>query len=443
MAASSSGRAPLASGSRLPLAYFALAHVSLAAALAVLVVSPSVPGGFFYHPRMIALVHLLTIGWISGSILGSFYIVAPLTLVVPLPVTWRDWMAWIAFAGGAPGMVAHFWLGTYDGMAWSAGFVLAAIAWVGWRGWTGLASGRVPAAVRAHVRLAFVNMLATGAFGIVLGVDRAHGWLELSPMDATYAHAHLAALGWPVMMIMGLGYRLIPMLLPSAMPAGRTLWLSAMLVEAGLVLLVADALLMLPLMPSGAALVVAGLLSFVVHIARSARTRLPKPPSLPRRDWSLVHIAIAFVWLLVAVTLGLWLSVTPATSSVALHWIYGTGGLLGFIGQIIAAMHGRLVPYYAWYRVLANNPGARPSMSVHALASPRLGCLVCAGWGAGVPVLALGLAAEDPLLIRAGAFALLAAVAAGALQITSIVGRAARVTPHLQPPAPAAPGPPV
>ena len=82
MTAPSARRAALVPGSRLPLAYFALAHASLAAALVALVASPDLPGGFFYHPRMIALVHLLTIGWISGSILGSFYVVAPLALVV-------------------------------------------------------------------------------------------------------------------------------------------------------------------------------------------------------------------------------------------------------------------------------------------------------------------------------------------------------------------------
>jgi hypothetical protein len=417
-------RAPQASASPLPLAYFVLAHASLAAALVILAARPDLPGGFFYHPRMIALVHLLTIGWISGSILGSFYIVAPLALVVPMPVTWRDWIAWMAFAGGAPGMAAHFWLGTYDGMAWSAGLVLGAVAWVGWRGWTGVSSAPVAPAVRGHIRLAFGNMLGAGLFGIAMGVDRAHGWLELSPIDAAYAHAHLASLGWAVMMIMGLGYRLIPMLLPSAMPSGRALWLSAALVEAGLLLLVAGVFGMRPLLPAAATLIVAGLLSFVTRIARSARARLPRPPSLPRRDWSVVQVAVAFVWLLVAVALGWWLSVRPATSSVALAWIYGTAGLLGFIAQMVAAMHGRLVPYYAWYRAMARRGGARPARSVHELTSPRFALAICMAWAAGVPCLAAGLATQQQSLIRLGALVLLAGVMAGAVHIARTVRRA-------------------
>ena len=335
-------------------------------------------------------------------------------------------VAWIAFTGGASGMVAHFWLGTYDGMAWSAALVLGAVAWVGWRGGRGLSAAPVPSAVRAHVRLAFANMLAAGVFGILIGLDRSRGFLALSPIDATYAHAHLASLGWAVMMIMGLGYRLIPMLLPSTMPKGRPLWLSAVLVESGLVLLVVNASTRWHLMPAGAMLIVAGLASFAVHIARSARARLPRPPSLPHRDWSLVQVRIAFAWLLVAVTLGLWLSLTPAGSSLALFWIYGTAGLLGFIGQMIAGMLGRLVPYYAWYRAMAARGGARPPLSVHALTSSPLALVVCATWGAGVPCLAFGLATGDLLLIRLGALLLLTGVLTGACQIVLIVSCAMR-----------------
>jgi hypothetical protein len=375
---------------------------------------------------MIALVHLLTIGWISGSILGTFYVVAPLALVVPMTVSWRDWAAWVAFAGGASGVAAHFWIGTYDGMAWSAALVLAAVAWVGGRGSRGLSTSPAPAAVRAHVRLAFANMLAAGALGILIGIDRSRGLLALSPIDLTYAHAHIAALGWAVMMIVGLGYRLFPMVLPSAMPAGSALWLSAALIEGGLMLLTITALTEHALMPAGAILILAGVAAFVWQIARSALRRKPKPPSLPGRDWSVIQIRICFAWLLVACGLGYWLSRADAGSAPRVAWIYGTAGLLGFIGQMIAAMHGRLIPYYAWYQAMALRDGAPPQMSVHALISGPLAFAVCATWAAGVPCMAFGLASQNLLLFRAGAILLLAGVVAGACQISTMVLRAGR-----------------
>ena len=151
------GRGALAPASALPLAYFAFAHLSLAAGLAVLAASPGLPGAFFYHPKMIALVHLLTLGWITGSILGSFHVVAPLALVMPMPTGWRDWAAFASFVTGTIGMIAHFWIGTYDGMAWSAGLVLLTIAHLAWRAARGLRQAPVPGAVVLHIALAFVN----------------------------------------------------------------------------------------------------------------------------------------------------------------------------------------------------------------------------------------------------------------------------------------------
>src|SRR5687768_5934438 len=117
-------------------------------------------------------------------------------------------------------MVSHFWLNTYDGMAWSAGLVTAAMAWVGWRAWSGLRGSAAPWPVGLHVGLAFVNVLAAAVLGILLGLDRTRGFLGVSPLALMFGHLHLAAVGWATMMVVGLAYRLIPMMLPAAMPTG-------------------------------------------------------------------------------------------------------------------------------------------------------------------------------------------------------------------------------
>jgi hypothetical protein len=72
-----------------PWLYFGFAHC-LAAALAVAALDTRGVGGFFYHPRMLAVVHLMTSGWISSSILGPIYIVGPLAFRMPLPARPAD-----------------------------------------------------------------------------------------------------------------------------------------------------------------------------------------------------------------------------------------------------------------------------------------------------------------------------------------------------------------
>lgn len=53
--------AALMPASAIPLAYYAYAHGALVLGLIALVVDPSLPGTSFYHPRMVALVHVLTL----------------------------------------------------------------------------------------------------------------------------------------------------------------------------------------------------------------------------------------------------------------------------------------------------------------------------------------------------------------------------------------------
>ena len=74
--------------------------------------------GYFYHPLMIRVVHLVTLGWISASILGAIFIVGPLALRMPMPVGRLDYWAFGFYSIGVTGMVSHFWIEQYSGMAW-------------------------------------------------------------------------------------------------------------------------------------------------------------------------------------------------------------------------------------------------------------------------------------------------------------------------------------
>lgn len=382
--------------SALPLAYFALAHVALLVAFAALALRPDLPGGFFYHPRMIALVHLITVGWISGSILGAIHIVGPLALGLPLPVGRTDWVAFWSFAIGLPGMAAHFWLGTYEGMAWSAGMVTATILWVAIRVVRGFPRADVPWPITLHVGLAFANILAAAGVGILIGLNQTRGFLA-SPLALMFVHLHLAAVGWATMMVVGLAYRLIPMFLPAAMPKGARLAASAVLIETGLLVTTWALLSGSAWLLAGAVLIAGGFVSFVRVIRGVVKERRPRPPALPRRDWSVWQSHAAMFWFLAAVGLGLALAGgVPADWFLATAWVYGVAGLVGFLTQMVVGMQGRLVPLYAWYRARASRGGEQPDWAANALPSAGPARVIFLLWAAGVPLLAWSLAANDP-----------------------------------------------
>jgi hypothetical protein len=314
-------------------------------------------------------------------------------------------------------MVAHFWIGEYSGMVWSAALVLAAVLHVAIRAWRGLWRAPVPAGVKLHIALAFANMTAATLFGMVAGVNRMTGWLPWSSMSVAFAHAHLAGVGWAVMMVVGVSYRLIPMIVPAEMPTGRSLARSAVLLQAGAIVLVVGILGPAWWSTAGAALVLAGLGAFVAEVRGIVRRKLPAPPALRRPDWATWQTHVAFVWLLVAAAAGLILTlpIGPAWT-ITLGWIYGTAGLVGFLAQIVVGIQGRLVPMYAWFRGMEAAGMQPPPRSAHALAHHGLARVILLAWTGGVPLLLVGLSARLDWITAAGGAVLLAAVGLNVLQ---------------------------
>ena len=425
-----SGQAVISAGRRaylpsptLPLVYFAGAHLALAAAWLALTVRPDLPGAFHYHPRAIALVHLVTVGWISGSILGALYIVGPLALGAPLRATRLDGVACAAFWIGALGIAGGFWTSRYDLLPAASVLVLGAVVFVGARTARALWRSRIPFGVSLHIVLAFLNIVGAGIAGLVMAEHRTDGALPWSPMALALAHGHLAVLGWAVMMIFGVAYRLIPMFVPAAMPAGASLAVSAVLLELGTLGLAASLVAETSLVP-WAACVVAAFVSFFVQIRRIVRQKRPRPVELPPRDWSTWQAHAALFYLLLAAGLGLWLAAGGATP--ALAWAYGTAGLVGFISQMVVGIQGRLLPLQAWYRSMEFRDGRPPVHSAHRLIDPRLALAIFLLWLAGVPLLLLGLAARVTALTAGGAAALLGGTLANAAYATSMVRRGRR-----------------
>ncbi|HET7216743.1 MAG TPA: hypothetical protein VFJ02_01785 [Vicinamibacterales bacterium] len=406
----------------IPLLYFGFAHVCLTLALTLILVRPDLPGEFFHHPRMVAIVHLVTLGWISGSILGAFYIAGPLALRVPMRSGWGDRAAFTSFALGVAGMVASFWYGRYDAVIWVALFVAAAIVHVAVRAWMGLWRAPIAWPVKLHVSLAFANMIMASGFGVLVAWNRVAAVAPWPPMAAAFAHAHLAGVGWAVMMVVGMAYRLIPMILPAEMPKGRRMAVSAVLLEIGTLALVLALLAGSAWTVAAALLIVAGLGSFIAEIMKTVRRRLPPPRALPRPDWATWQTHVAFVWLLIAVCAGITLTLPmPFERLLALGWLYGIAGLVGFLAQIVVGIQGRLLPLYGWYREMELGDMRPPERSAHSLASQDLARAILVAWTLGVPLLLCGLAAAIRPLTAAGSMFLLAGVILNVTQIATIL----------------------
>ncbi len=374
---------------------------------------------------MVAIVHLVTLGWITLSILGALYIVGPAALRMALPARRRDYAAYAVVAIGIIGMIGHFWIEEFAGMGWSGGAVAVGVLYVAGRMVRASARASIPAGVKLHLAFAALNMALAASMGVLLGFDKAYHFLPGFVLSNVFAHAHLAAVGWATMMVVGVGYRLLPMTLPSKAPEGATLFASALLLEAGVLGLFTALLVRSRWSQLFGLLIVAGIAAFAAHVVQMIRTPRPKPPAAPSVDFAVLHAAAAGLSLAAAVAIGVFLLFAEASEwTLRAALAYGVFGLVGFLAQMVVAMQVRLIPLFTWYRAYAQSQFQTPPPSPFLMRDRGLQAVVFVAWVFAVPALAAGFFFNGVALVAAGAWSLFAAVLIAALDNALVLSRA-------------------
>lgn len=398
----------------LPLAYLGAAAVAFVAAMVALPWLAPELSGHYYHPRVLALTHAVTLGWITMSILGASYQLIPIVLGRPL---WSErlarWQLGVLLIG-VTGMIAHFWIGTWPALAGAA-----ALAGLG----AGMHVVNVVLSLRGFDRWSFtarlvvlghVGLALTVVFGFVLALNHLRPLLPGAFFPTLHAHVHLALAWWIAPMLMGVSARVYPMFLlapePRGWPGGWQLWGLAV----GAPVLMTGLMAAPELIAPGAAALAAAVAGHVAWVISMARGR--KRPGL---DWGLRFALTAAGFLPLGTVLGLALAF-DLLSGPRVALAYAVLVLGGWASLSVVGMMLKIVPFLVWYRVYSPQVGRAPVPTLAALGWPAAEAVAWALLTAGILGLALAAA-----LGRVGFIALSAAVlAAGALAFAASLGHA-------------------
>jgi len=409
----------------LPLAYLATAAAFFAAAMASMPWLANELAGHYYHPRVLALTHVVTLGWITMSILGASYQLIPIVLERPL---WSERLARVQLGVllvGVVGMAAHFWLGTWPGLLAAGGLVALGV---------GMHLVNVTVSLRGLQRWTLTARLVvlgqaglglTAMFGLTLALNHALPVFSWARFPALHAHVHLALGWWIAPMLLGVSARVYPMFLVAPEPA-RTLGRVQFWGLAGGVPLLVVGLIAAPsLVVPGALALCAAAGSHVVGICSMVRGR--KRPSL---DWGLRFALTASGFLVLGVAAGLGLAL-DLVSGPRVALAYAVLLLGGWTSLSIVGMALKIAPFLVWYRVYGPLVGTRAVPGLAALGSPRAEAAAWALLTAGFLSLAGAAAAGNALWILVSAVSV-------ALGVLAFAASLARVLAHLRAPAPPA-----
>jgi hypothetical protein len=391
---------------RLPGEHFAAALVFwLLGALGLVWVAPDLALGLFPLPRVIAVTHLFTLGWITTTILGALYQFLPVALQVPIR---SERVAHVGFALYVPGLLLFAWgsltvsrFGLVVGAAALAAGLLLFVGNLAATLWRSPERGVTWWALAA----AAVFLLVTVALGSALSGNLRWNYLGADRFLALGVHVHVALAGWVMLVMVGVAHRLLPMFLLSH---GASEWpgrLSVALLVAGTGLLVALHHRLEPGVKwTVAALLAGGVVAFVAQAALFFRHR--RKPAL---DPGLRLVAVGLFFVAVALALApAFLAGGIAAPRIAVAYLLAL--VLGGISLFVAGHYYKILPFLVWFHRFGPLVGTRAVPLVTELYSGRTADVATALLGIGTAGLIVatllgeaGLARPCAALFAAGA----------------------------------------
>ena len=388
----------------------------LVGSLALIELAPELAAGAFFAPRVVAGVHLFTLGWIMLSIFGALCQFLP--VAVGRRLRWQS-LAHVTFALqvlGAAGFViglvaARRGVVITGAVGLSAAFGLFAVNLA-----ATLLSVRERSVTWWALAGASVFLIVAPLYGVLLQLGLERG-LGVHRFHVIAVHAHVAIVGIVLMTIVGVAHRLLRMFLLSHGASERPARVAVGLLFTGAVLLALPVGGMC-LDAVGGGFAAGGVIAFVIQAVGFFRHRKRRAVDAGMR------LAAAGIIGLVAAMVIAPIAFSRGLADIRLLTLY-FWVLLGAISLFIAGHYYKIVPFLIWYHRFGPLIGIRKVPKVAELFSQRAalidGLLLVTGY-AGIAV---------AIFLRSAALARAFAVvfAAGALFEVIMIARISRRRP--------------
>jgi hypothetical protein len=367
---------------------------------------------YFYFAPLLALTHLVTLGFLSSLMMGILHRLSPMLLGVEARSRTLAAVQLGLFLVGAWGMIAHFWLAEWIGMSWSAGLFWAASIVQLWNFRALFRPSPKPPWPRRFVAASLVHFLLAASLGGLLALAKAYGvrpsFLADAQLANVFAHAHLAGAGWVLSMIFGFQLKLVPTTEGSAW----TLPLRFALVQLGTLGLAASLLLGTTSLP----------FALAVGIACGWQALGPASALLKgrAREWEL--LALLLLALTAALGVGLaagWPQELAARGRAQLA--YGFLGLFGFMALTVVTVAFKLFPIWVWKERFQPDFGKKPVPGMKDLPSQplRVAANVAVFTGSLATAIAIGVGSAGLLAVSTAVLA--AGIAAFVVNLVRVV----------------------
>lgn len=330
------------------LPHFAVAALSFLALAILMFFSGEALVGHYFHPKLLTLTHVAVLGWATMVIFGSLYQLLPVILQVPL---YSEKVALFTFGFLTTGTI----LLAYSFWTFSVGWplhlasCLVVISFLLFNLNLFLTTRQTKSwFIEADFILTSgLWLLLTGIIGLLMAFNFSYPFLKETHLHYLKLHAHVGMAGWFLLLIIGVGAKLLPMfLLTHHLPAKLLSW-SYYLINLGLLLFSIDHLFLhTPYQLVYGLAVGVGMLLFGLFVLQAYRRRVRKNLDAGMRQ-SLVGVALMVLPVVLAVALSEQV-VMPEKMRLQGYLVYGISMFLGFISALILGQTYKTLPFIVW-----------------------------------------------------------------------------------------------
>ncbi len=331
--------------------HFVAGSLAFVIATSLLFISAGEWHNLYFHPKLIAITHIMVLGWATMIAFGALYQLVPVVYETSLfseklaSVTFYLYIVSIIF------LSYSFWVSSFSELLLYSSLLMFFSLLMFIINLAMTYRKRKKSNIQSRfISTALLWLALTELLGTIVALNFKYNFLSQNHIHYLKIHAHIGLLGWFILLIIGASSILIPMFMISHQVKSEKLKYSYYLINFGLIGLtlnwfigqtrIGEILFGL--------LIVSGILLYMVHIFQLYKHRIRKLLDTGLK-LSISAIALMALPLLISLIIS---SINLDYEGISrLSLVYGFGIIFGIISTIILGQIYKTLPFIVWLKV--------------------------------------------------------------------------------------------
>ncbi len=306
---------------------------------------------FYLSPKVISLIHVIVLGFITMIIFGALYQLIPVVMEVKLYSETLAYITFFLFGLGVIMLSFDFWsfLFTTKVHTIIAGslIILAVLIFV-FNTLMSASKTKLNTIENKFIITSVIWLLLTVVMGLLIIINFSHPIFTTSHVQLMKIHVHLGIVGWFSMLTIGVASKLLPMFFIAHRLNTKLLKFAFYFINLGLVMLLFDLFFThdLYVMTLFSVIIITGFLLFIKYNYDAYKKRLRK-----KLDVGMKLSVLAFIFLAISIVFGFFSTLTinfirPYQTRV--ETIYIVSFIIGFLVSLILGQMYKTLPFIVW-----------------------------------------------------------------------------------------------